>query len=251
MGNLLEKWNEYIVQGNQLSRELEEFEGIMHAADKPESVIAFYGPAGSGTTFIDSVLSPEKMAEIKKMVVTSLTEARLTKEIELEKLMGIRKPATINPEFEAAVQGMIEPSEKPKTTGRKTIEFDIEQVRDLYINQGMSYKGIAEKLKCSDFTVRKFCNNNGIVRETATAEKPVEKPSFPVMTVEAVRKIYTDGSMSLADAAKHFGVTSGELYTYIEKHGLKRQVVKSNDPFRDAHKMGKDEFKSKLLSGRK
>lgn len=249
MGNLLEKWNEYIVQGNQLSRELEEFEGIMHAADKPESVIAFYGPAGSGTTFIDSVLSPEKMAEIKSLVVASLTEARLTKEIELEKLMGIRKPATINPEFEAAVQGMVESSKK--TTGRKTIEFDIDQVRDMYINQGMSYKGIAEKLKCSDFTVRKFCNNNGIVRDAVPVEKPVEKQGYPVMTVEAVRKIYTDGTMSLADAAKHFGVASGELYTYIEKHGLKRQVVKPNDPFRDAHKMGKDEFKSKLLSSRK
>lgn len=246
--NLITQANEHVVKVNRLCKELEEFEGILHVADMEDSIVAL-GHNGNMTTYIGTVLSPEKMADLKRNVVTSLAEARIEKENELQKLMGIRKPATINPEFEAAVQGMVESSKKP--TGRKAIELDIDQVRDMYINQGMSYKGIAEKLNCSDFTVRKFCNNNEIVREGAPAEKPVEKPAFPVMTVEAVRKIYTDGSMSLADAAKYFGVASGELYTYIDKHGLKRQVVKSNDPFRDAHKMGKDEFKSKLLSNRK
>ncbi len=231
---------------NQIYEKMNVIETCDSVAEKVKTLdVCFNDIDNKQVVSLDVILNPKQLSEIRDGIISKIYDNASEAQTFLERLN--RKPATINPEFEAAARGMIEPSEKPKTTGRKTIELDIDQVRDMYINQGMSYKGIAEKLKCSDFTVRKFCNNNGIVREAV----PVEKPSFPVMTVEAVRKIYTDGSMSLADAAKHFGVASGELYTYIEKHGLKRQVVKSNDPFRDAHKMGKDEFKSKLLSSRK
>ena len=175
MGNLLEKWNEYIVQGNQLSRELEEFEGIMHAADQPESVIAFYGPVGSGTTFIDSVLSSEKMVEIKKMVVTSLTEARLTKEIELEKLMGIRKPATLNPEFEAAVQGMIKeaPVAQEDQTNKPVFrdpnpaaasELNYEDVRRMYIDEEKTQGEIAKHFNATKSQVNTFLQKNNLFR---------------------------------------------------------------------------------------
>jgi hypothetical protein len=175
MGNLLEKWNEYIVQGNQLSRELEGFEDIMHVADKPESVIAFYGPAGSGTTFIDSVLSPEKMAEIKSLVVASLTEAKMTKEIELEKLMGIRKPATINPEFEAAVQGMIKeaPVAKEDQTSNPVFrdpnpaaapELNYEDVRRMYIDEEKTQGDIAKHFKATKSQVNTFLQKNNLFR---------------------------------------------------------------------------------------
>ena len=175
MGNLLEKWNEYIVQGNQLSRELEDFEGIMHAAGQPESVIAFYGPAGFGTTFIDLVLSPEKMAEIKKMVVTSLAEARMTKEIELEKLMGIRKPATVNPEFEAAVQDMIKeaPAAKADQTNKPVFrdpnpvaapELNYEDVRRMYIDEEKTQGEIAKHFNATKSQVNTFLQKNNLFR---------------------------------------------------------------------------------------
>lgn len=251
--SLIEQWNEHIVQGNRLSRELEDFEGIMHVADMQESKVALAGPSGTGTTFVDLVLSPEKMEEIKRLVVVSLNEARMTKEIELEKLMGVRKPATINQEFETAVQDMVKTDPpKKKPTGRKAVELDLEKVKDLYITKGLPCRKIADQCGCAENTIRNYIKKHNLTRDNAAQPvEPAEKPAYPVMTVEAVRKIYTNGSLSLADAAKHFGVASGEIYTYIEKHGLKRQVVKPNDPFLDANKMSKDEFKRKMLSKRK
>ncbi|MDF2513721.1 MAG: hypothetical protein K0S04_3587 [Herbinix sp.] len=189
------------------------------------------------------------MVDLQDMVVTRIIGARNKKTAELEQLLGVekRKPAIINPEFKNAVQKMVETDKCPKAGGRKVIELDEEQIRDLYVNKGMSYKGIAEKLKCSDFTIRKFCNQHGIIREAI----PKNKLTYPVMTVEAVREIYTNGSTSLVDTAKYFGVNSNELHKFIEKHGLKRLVIKQNDPFLDVNKMSKDEFRRKMLLGKK
>ncbi len=242
--SLVEKWNEHIVQGNKLSRELEDFEGIMHVANMPESFIAF--SHSNLTTFVNNVLSPEKMLEIKQIVVSSLSDSKIAKEKELESLMGIRKPAIINPVFEAAVKEMeSQPKSKP---GNQKVELDIDRLKDLYINQKLPLRIIAEVFGCAESTIHKYIKQNNINREVK--EKVIE-PAFPVMTVEAVRQVYTNGTMSLADAAKHFGVGSNDLHTFIERNGLKRQVLKSNDPFIDKNKMGKEEFKRKMLSSRK
>lgn len=246
--SLVEKWNEHIVQGNRLSRELEDFEEIMHIADMPDSIIAF-SHSGNMTTYINSVLSVDKMDEIKQLVVNSLNDSKLAKEKELEKLMGLRKPATINPVFEQAVKEM--ESQNKTKPGNQKIEFDLEEIRELYINQKLPLRKIAENFGCAESTVHKFVKENNITR--SVKEKTVEPvpKTYPVMVIESVREVYTNGTMSLADAAKHFGVESNELHKFIEKHGIKKPVVKSKDPFLDANKMGKDEFKRKMLNSRK
>lgn len=240
--SLVEKWNEHIVQGNKLSRELEDFEGVMHVANMQESFIAF--SHSNLTTFVNNVLSPEKMLEIKQIVVSSLTDSKLAKEKELENLMGIRKPATINPDFETAVKEM--ESQSNTRPSNQRIEFDLDEMKDLYINQKLSLRQISEHFGCATSTIHSFVKKHNLSREVKE-----EKPAYPVMTVEAVREVYTNGTMSLADAAKRFGVNSNDLHTFIEKHGLKKQVVKANDPFLDANKMGKQQFRRKMLANRK
>lgn len=247
---VLEKSRELV---NQIYEKMNVIESCDTLAKKVKDLdVCFNDSDNKQVVSLYGILSEGQLSSVRENIVNIIYSNATEAQSFLERLN--RKPATINPEFEAAVQDMVESGSKPKTGGRKTIELDINQVSDMYINQGMTYKAIAEKLKCSDFTVRKFCNNNGIVREAVPVNKPIEpaeKPAYPVMTVEAVREIYTNGSMSLADTAKYFGVGSGDLYKYIEKHGLKRKIVKSNDPFRDKNKMGKDEFMTKMLDGRK
>lgn len=248
---VLEKSRELV---NQIYEKMNVIESCDTLAKKVKDLdVCFNDSDNKQVVSLYGILSESQISTVRENIVNIIYSNATEAQSFLERLN--RKPATINPEFEAAVQDMVETGSKPKTGGRKTIELDINQVRDMYINQGMTYKAIATVLKCSDFTVRKFCNNNGIIRgQEAPVDKPLEpaeKPAYPVVTVEAVRDIYTNGSMSLADTAKYFGVASGELYTYIEKHGLKRKIVKSNDPFRDKNKMGKDEFMTKMLDSRK
>jgi hypothetical protein len=218
----------------------------MHVANLSESFLAF--SHSNLTTFVNNVLSPEKMSEIKQIVVSSLSDSKMAKEKELENLMGIRKSATINPVFEAAVKEM---ESQPKSkSGNQKVELDIDRLKNLYINQKLPLRIIAEVFGCAESTIHKYIKQNNISREVKEkAIEPVPK-GYP-LTVEVVREIYTNGTMSLADAAKHFGVGSNDLHNFIEKHGLKRQVVKTNDPFRDKNKMGQKEFRERMLSNRK
>lgn len=165
MNNLLEQWNEHTIKGNQLSRELEDFEGIMHVADMSNSMIAIYD--GAGTTFIGKVLSPEKMEEIKQIVVTALTEAKLTKEVELEKLMG-KKPAYINPTFEAAVQKMEQSAKKPDPVKADPVlkrkEMTLEEVKRLYQDEGKSQGYIADHFGVKKSEVNTFLQKHKLFR---------------------------------------------------------------------------------------
>lgn len=162
MNNLLDQWNEHIVRGNKLSRELEDFEGIMHVADMADSKIAISG--GVGTTFIDRVLSPEKMADIKRIVITSLNEAKLTKEVELEKLMG-RKPAYINPEFEAAVKEMEQQGKKqpdPVPEEKTYPEMTVELVKELYHDKNMTLDQVAKEFGVNRTALYTFITKNNL-----------------------------------------------------------------------------------------
>lgn len=241
--DLITQANEHVVKVNRLCKELEEFEGILHVADMEDSIVAL-GHNGNMTTYIGTVLSQEKMEELKRAVVMSLTEARISKENELEKLMGIRKPAVVNPVFEAAVQDMVKQNEA-KAPGRKALNLDINQVKELYVNQLLPFRKVADQCGCSENAVRNFAMKNNITREL-----PVPA-DYPNMTVTEVRRVYTNGSMSLAEAAKYFGVESTRLHTFIEKNNLKKIVAKPNDPFLDSNKMDKEEFKRQMLAGRK
>ena len=180
MSNLLEQWNEHVIKGNQLSRELEDFEGVMHVANIPESKVAL--SAGmAGTTYIDPVLSPETMAAIKSLVVLHLKNTREAKENELKKHMNSWKPATINPEFEAEVQDMELQSKSvpiedtlPTIPDKQEQEIDVaptypemtyEAVKHLYHDENITMKEIAEYFGVTKPVVNNFIYNNKLAKK--------------------------------------------------------------------------------------
>lgn len=166
MNNLLEKWNEHIIKGNQLSRELEDIETLIEKS-MDEDICFTVKP--NGATYI-SVLPPEKMQELREVVVGAILQVRDEKTAELEKLMGIRKPVVINPEEteqEIVLQKCQDPIEEKLTEildkQAKMIkgkpQMTVDTVKKLYIDEGKSYQEMADY-----FGVKKTDINNFITR---------------------------------------------------------------------------------------
>lgn len=190
MSNLLEQWNEHIIRGNQLSRELEDIEDIL---EKSKGADICFSSGTTGAVFI-RVLSQEKMQELRENVVVAIMRTRDDKAAELEKLMGVRKPATINPEFEAAVQEM-------ENQIQKTV---------LIVGHGLKP-----------------------TPHLLPPDMPeVEVPKLE-MSVEDVRKMYHDENKSMKDIAEYYGVTKSVVNNYIYNNHLSRKKVKEDDVFLD------------------
>ncbi len=216
MSNLLDKWNDHIIKGNQLSRELENIESIIEAAQEAE--IAFYEPGVCTTSFI-RVLTPEKMQELKDSVVSAINQTRDDKVKELEKLMGIRKPATINPEFEAAVQGMVQSKDKPVVVVPAMDEAELPPVSKTPERlPGKKILGKGSELDNAVFSVE---------------DKPVPK-TLTDDDLEDVRRMYLDDGKTMKDIANHYGVTKNQINAYIQRYGLFRKNCKKDDGFLDA-----------------
>lgn len=52
------------------------------------------------------------------------------------------------------------------------------------------------------------------------------------LSVEAVKEVYTEGDMTIIQAAEHFGVSKNKLYKFVSENGL-RKPKKDNTPWRD------------------
>lgn len=215
MSNLLDKWNDHIIKSNQLSRELENIESIIEAAQEAE--IAFYEPGVCTTSFI-RVLTPEKMQELKDSVVSAINQTRDDKVKELEKLMGIRKPATINPEFEAAVQGMVQSKDKPVVVVPAMDEAELPPVSKTPERlQGKKILGKGSELDNAVFSVE---------------DKPVPK-TLTEDDVEDVRRMYQQEGKSMKEIAEHYGVTKSVVNNFVYNKKLARNKVK-DDGFLDS-----------------
>lgn len=190
--NLVDQWNDHIIKGNQLSRELENIEELLEKAR--ESDICF-SSGSNGATFI-RVLTPEKMQELKENAIVAIMHTRDEKTAELEKLMGIRRPATINPEFEAAVQEMVQSNQKTST----------------YV----------------DNTVTDPVGEKPEVVEDATAPR-----TLVYADLENIRRMYLDEGKTMKDIANHYGVTKNQVNAYIQRYGLFRKNCKKDDAFLD------------------
>ncbi len=220
MSNLLDQWNEHIVRGNQLSRELEDIEDLLLKAS--EANICF--SSGSNGAIFIRVLSPEKMQELKESAMIAIMGIRNEKETELQKLMGNRqvipahanggivsgiinadniktgviipdpevvnpmrgKPATINPEFEAAVQGMVE-SVKHKQKGSPQ-------------------------------------DDKSLDKYPAKKSKPSPYPEN--MTEDAVKELYINQGKTIQQVANHFGIPYAKANSFITGHKLHRNQQK-------------------------
>lgn len=166
--NLLEQASQRVIEINKTMSEIEKFEDIINAGQDAE--IAFADKVN--TTYI-TVLSPEKMKELKEMVLNAIFNAKDEKTTELERLLGIypdRKP-TVNPVFEIAEQGTVpQNNQNPIEDKLAEIldkqaqeiskpEMTVDAVKKLFIEEGKSYQYMAEY-----FGVKKTDINNFITR---------------------------------------------------------------------------------------
>ena len=172
MSNLIREWDEHVIAGNRISRDLESFDGVMKIAELPDSKVALH--ANGETIYIDPVLPEEVMVVLKTIVTNQLVDIRTRKEVELKKHMNSWKPATINPDFEAAVkemeqQGKTKPDlvedEPPRPlTPDEILRGDIDTVRRLFEDPSVTVVEIAEKYHVSKTNVYDFARRNHFTR---------------------------------------------------------------------------------------
>lgn len=197
MKNLLKQWNEYMVKGNQLTKELENIEALIEKS-KGEDICFTSGP--NGATYI-TVLSPEKMKELRESVVHAIMQIRDEKAAELEKLMGIRKPATINPEFEAAVQEMEQSSKKKPDP----VE---EKLSEILQAEAERIEGKSEPPE--DKSLSKYPPNK-------------RKPKLSEDLLEDIRRMYVDEGKTAREIAEVYKVKPNDVSNFIAKHKLNRR----------------------------
>ena len=141
---------------------------------------------------LDGVMTEEQIHDVKKYIQNTIDGNKAEAERFLRRVSG--KAAVVNPDFAAAVQEMISQDQTEEVvteTAEQAAEED---------------------------------------QEEPVPEAPEEKIT-PKMTVEEVRKVYTDGSASLNQAAEYFGVGRNKLYDFITKNGLRKEK-KDNTPWR-------------------
>lgn len=104
---------------------------------------------------------------MKDIVLNRLTLSRDAKIAELEQLVGIvpekRKPAVLNPEFEAAVNDMVEQSvEESKPTAKPIMT--VEEVRRMYHDENKQQQEIAKYFGVSKSVMNNFIADNHLGR---------------------------------------------------------------------------------------
>ena len=150
-----------------------------------EQEVVLVKPGSERYVRLDGVLTEDQMQDVKKYIQNTIDSNKAEAERFLLRVSG--KAATINQDFEDAVQDMINSNpEEP--------ENDMEP------------------------------------DEPAEIEQPEEK-QYPELTVEEVRKVYTDGDMTIIEAAEHFGVDKNKMYKFITANNL-RKPKKDNTPWR-------------------
>jgi hypothetical protein len=202
-----------------------------------EDIIAMLGEgeicffvSGVGTTHLTPVLSQEKMQKLREWVVSEIIDLRDAKTAELEKLLGIRKPAIINPEFEAAVKDM-------ERTGKQLIVETKECVLtgDKSITVTTEPDPLGEKL------------TSILQKETKRiADKPVPKAEQPkpeskmgLMTKEDVERMYIQENKTMKEIAEYYGVKKGDVNNFIYVNHLSRKNFK-DDGFTDSKPSGRE-----------
>jgi hypothetical protein len=196
---LLEKANSHVVEVSKLMGEVQELEKAI--TDAKESDICFQN--GSSKTFI-TVLGANKMQEIKEAVLAEMMGARNTKAGVLLSMIEKRKPANINPDFEAAGQRM-EQQGKPDSIEEKPGKI-LQKEED---RLGQPTEILEEELPRS-----------------LTADEILRQD------IDKVRELYEDDSVKVTEIAAKYGVKKGEVYTFASKNHFTR--IKKPSGFLDS-----------------
>jgi hypothetical protein len=196
MSNLIREWDEHVIAGNRISRDLESFDGVMKIAELPESKVALY--VNGGTTYIDSVLPEEVMGVLKTIVTNQLVDIRTRKETELKKHMNTWKPATINPEFEQAVKEMVQ-RVKPVSVSDPLEEKMVESLKKKEDRLGQ--QEVEAKMK---------------------QQPPLSADEILRQDIDKVRELYEDDTITVSVIAAKYGVKKQDVYTFASKNRFTR-----------------------------
>lgn len=196
MSEILEKAKELVDDIYKAMTKVETCETLSEEVASQEVVLVKAG--GDRYVKLDGVLTEEQIQDVKKYIQNTIDGNKAEAERFLRRVSG--KAAVVNPDFEAAVQEMISRQDQTAEAVTETAE------------------PVAEE-----------------EQEEPETEAPEEKAA-PDLTIKAVREVYTEGDMSIRQAAEYFGVGQSKLYGFISEHGL-RKPKKDNTPWRtSSHK---------------
>ena len=196
MSEILEKAKELVDDIYKAMTKVETCETLSEEVASQEVVLVKAG--GDRYVKLDGVMTEEQIQDVKKYIQNTIDGNKAEAEHFLRMVSG--KAAVVNPDFEAAVQEMISRQDQTAEAVTETAEPSADEDQ-----------------------------------EEPVPEAPEEKIT-PDLTIKAVREVYTEGEMSIKQAAEYFGVGQSKLYGFISEHGL-RKPKKDNTPWRtSSHK---------------
>ena len=200
---LLEQAEIRVKRINELSDDVGAAEDILAMLSDGE--VCFF-TSGIGTTHLTPVLSPDKLQKLREDIIVEVIRTRNDKSTELEKLLGIRKPAIINPEFKKAVQEM-EQSNKDQVADKLSEilqtesdrisvkpplnELEIENVRRMYHDEAKTMKEVAEYYGVPKARLNSYITRHNLRRTSYKKGflDPVDKPKLePLRAQSNVKK---------------------------------------------------------------
>ncbi len=174
---------------NKIYEKMNVIETCDSVAEKVKNLdVCFNDPDGEKVVSLDGILTADQLTFIRDGIIDKIYDNAAIAQSFLEKLN--RKPATVNPVFEAAVQEMVnstaksEPaSEVPVTMESTKPELTVEAVRKMYIDEGKTLTETA-----AFFGVKKDMLNSFIRRNKLNRTSYGKDDGFRDAVVEQRRK---------------------------------------------------------------
>ena len=109
----------------------------------------------------------------------------------------------------------------PKPVKAEPVGLDLDEVKRIYIDEGVSMNDTAKYFHVQATTMQKFLRDNGLLKPKGRPKKEVQ------LDEESVKKLYIDKDMNLKDAADMLGVSKSKLWSYCNEHGIVKPRYRS------------------------
>ena len=109
----------------------------------------------------------------------------------------------------------------PKPVKAEPVGLDLDEVKRIYIDEGVSMNDTAKYFHVQATMMQKFLRDNGLIKPKGRPKKEVQ------LDEESVKKLYIDKDMNLKDAADMLGVSKNKLWSYCNEHGIVKPRYRS------------------------
>lgn len=174
---------------NKIYEKMNVIETCDSVAEKVKNLdVCFNDPDGKQVVSLDGILTADQLTVIRDGIIDKIYDNAAIAQSFLEKLN--RKPATVNPVFEAAVQDMVNSNAKSEPASEIPVkmesikpELTVEAVRKMYIDEGKTLTETA-----TFFGVKKDMLNSFIRRNKLNRTSYGKDDGFRDAVVEQRRK---------------------------------------------------------------